>query len=518
MDNDKLEKLIILVLVMLLILCGAVAVWSVEPYIAARFVSAPPRSEVDKTLPREESRLSAAGGQAGPFPSQPAQMDAGGQAEEEDQLTEESRPEEALAEDASHQEKGVLRAGLAEGDPGQYFQAQPLEVPEAVSGRNGYQPVQGSGQQVDGEGRKKLQNELGVGETGDGLAFSDRFYPYYQMLDEKGKHLYRQIYANAQALNPAFCPIEDVSVDELKNVFLAVSNDHPELFWLDTTYACKYDEEKICMEVDLHFNRTAEDLEAAKAEFAGRAQEILAQVQGSDYEKEKQIHQMLLDQVEYRLGAEMDQSAYSALVNGQSVCAGYARAFQYLLQESGVPCYYCTGYAGEGHAWNIVGLDDGFYNVDATWDDVPGGEYNFFNKSDQDYASTHLRRELSVYLPPCNGGQYQNLEQPAGNPALRTPEEAGAAGQAACQNMQEYFADCRRQLLEAGKGNYSFANILDGEALLQEWQECYETEGYRQGYLEEAMAELGAGSCQMELEVEELQGGKYLITHRVALK
>ena len=35
---------------------------------------------------------------------------------------------------------------------------------------------------------------------------------------------------------------------------------------------------------------------------------------------------MLIDKISYNLGAEMNQSAYSALVNGQTVCAGYARA------------------------------------------------------------------------------------------------------------------------------------------------------------------------------------------------
>ena len=102
----------------------------------------------------------------------------------------------------------------------------------------------------------------------------------------------------------------------------------------------------------------------------------------------------------------MNQSAYSALVEGKSVCAGYARAYQYLMQRLGIPCYYCTGFAGEDHAWNIVGLDDGYYNVDVTWDDTPGGEYDYFNKTDEDYADTHVRRDLSVNLPKCEGQRY----------------------------------------------------------------------------------------------------------------
>ncbi len=125
------------------------------------------------------------------------------------------------------------------------------------------------------------------------------------------------------------------------------------------------------------------------------------------------------------MGAEMNQSAYSALVNGQTVCAGYARAFQYILQQLGIPCYYCTGFAGESHAWNIVMLDGEFYNVDTTWDDMGIGTYDYFNKTDKDYADNHIRQELSVYLPPCNGQAYRNLEQNAEDSGLRSLLDVG---------------------------------------------------------------------------------------------
>ena len=53
-----------------------------------------------------------------------------------------------------------------------------------------------------------------------------------------------------------------------------------------------------------------------------------------------------------------------------------------------------------------MGLDDGYYNVDVTWDDTEGGQYDYFNKTDEAYADTHVRRELSVNLPKCEGQRY----------------------------------------------------------------------------------------------------------------
>ena len=285
-----------------------------------------------------------------------------------------------------------------------------IEVPEAVSGKSGYQPITEKSEELpDAEGGE-YTSDLGFGELGDSYTFDPLFYPYYAMLDAKGQHLYRQIFANANAFNGAFVPVEAVPVSEIKNVIMAVYNDHPELFWLNTAFVCKYDKNKICAELELEFNITQEDFPETSTQFYNTVNTMLSQVQNlSDYEKEKRVHDLLIDMITYDKGADMNQSAYSALVEGKSVCAGYARAYQYLMQRLGIPCYYCTGFAGEDHAWNIVALDDGYYNVDVTWDDTPGGEYDYFNKNDQDYADTHVRRDLSVNLPKCEGQKYLNL-------------------------------------------------------------------------------------------------------------
>ena len=282
-----------------------------------------------------------------------------------------------------------------------------VKVPEAVSGKSGYQPITEKSEQLpDAEGGE-YTSILGYGETGDGLAFDAVLYPYYQMLDAKGQHLYRQIFANATVLNEAFVPIEAVPVAELKNVIMAVYNDHPELFWLNTVFTCKYDQNKICAELALEFNLTKEELAEASSEFYNEANAILTRLQNlSPFEKERRLHDILIEKIEYVKGADKNQSAYSALVEGKSVCAGYARAYQYLMQRLGIPCYYCTGYAGQDHAWNIVWLDDGYYNVDVTWDDTEGGEYDYFNKTDEEYADTHVRRDLSVNLPKCEERRY----------------------------------------------------------------------------------------------------------------
>lgn len=303
-----------------------------------------------------------------------------------------------------------------------------MQIPEDVSGRTGFTPVQPEEQQIPDQEVQNLKETLGSGETGEGLSFSAEEYPYYQMLSENQQSVYRQIYANAQNLTEKFAPEKTVSASDVKIAFEAVIGDHPEMFWLETGYSSKYLANGQCVEIDLKYNSTADDLESAKQRFDAAAQNLItgAASLDSNYEKEKYVHDALASAVTYDLTADMNQSAYSALVNGKSVCAGYARAYQYLLQQLGIPCYYCTGYSGGDHAWNIVKLEDGYYNVDVTWDDAAAIRYDYFNKTDADFASTHVRQNLSVYLPACNGTAYRQ-ENTTGAAGTGQPSEAGGA-------------------------------------------------------------------------------------------
>ena len=126
----------------------------------------------------------------------------------------------------------------------------------------------------------------------------------------------------------------------------------------------------------------------------------------TDYEKEKYVYNYLLANVSYNNEALLNQSAYSALVIGESVCAGYARAFQLIMQKLNIPTYYVLGFAKEDHAWNIVKLNGGYYNVDLTWDDT-GGVFKHFNLTDAEMSSTHRRDGISKYLPKCNYESYR---------------------------------------------------------------------------------------------------------------
>lgn len=382
-----------------------------------------------------------------------------------------------------------------------------LEVPKDMAGIYGYIPMAGR----EDLAQQEPGNEEAYGETGENLDFDTTIYPYYGMLSDGLQRVYRQVYANAVALNETFVPLENLSAVQMQNVMEAVYNDHPELFWLDTAFSCKYYRNGICKELTLKFNWTAEQLEDCQREFTDAVNDIVygAINYTEDFEKERYVHDALLGRIKYNLAADIGQSAYSALVGRETVCAGYSRAYQYILQKLGIPCYYCTGYAGENHAWNIVKLGNAYYNVDVTWDDVEPNSYDYFNQTDKVFSKDHVRTGLSVYLPACKGTKYQKQtegrkpntwQNSSGNQTDQSgktyyPESdwgdgVGYDGQL-LTSLQDYYDNCKSQLSKGGMGTVIFYNVVDSETL-EEILAAYNSGDYKKGYLSEVLRNMNA--------------------------
>lgn len=101
------------------------------------------------------------------------------------------------------------------------------------------------------------------------------------------------------------------------------------------------------------------------------------------------IHNYLIDKIEYDVKAKNGFDIRGALIDGKAVCEGYARTFKYLCDTYEIPCILVTGEAQstlysstERHMWNCVKLDGEWYIVDVTWDDgyhlEPSAKYSFF--------------------------------------------------------------------------------------------------------------------------------------------
>ena len=155
---------------------------------------------------------------------------------------------------------------------------------------------------------------------------------------------------------------------------------------------------------------------------------------GSDYQKAKLAHDYLIERADYYEGIyEADErgddpgiyrEAYSALITGETVCQGYANAFEILMKIMGVESAYMSGVAkGEssdgsegGHAWNAVKTEAGWMQVDVTWDDMGGSKksYMYFGLRDIDMRAS--RKWIQAAYSPAENianlyyttGAYQN--------------------------------------------------------------------------------------------------------------
>lgn len=102
------------------------------------------------------------------------------------------------------------------------------------------------------------------------------------------------------------------------------------------------------------------------------------------YEILKDIHDYLCENVIYVLNGEYAHEPYGALVEGEAVCEGYAKAFKLLCDKYDIPCALIIGEGitdsgSEPHMWNYVQMQDGkWYGVDVTWDDQSIIYYDFF--------------------------------------------------------------------------------------------------------------------------------------------
>lgn len=144
-------------------------------------------------------------------------------------------------------------------------------------------------------------------------------------------------------------------------------------------------------------------------------EEVARQLEGySDYEKIREVHNWMVDNIEYDVDLEADEpySISGALTEGKAVCEGYARGFKYIMDELNIPCVLVSGTgtnsAGEteSHAWNYVQLNGNWYAVDVTWDDpivIGNGylseeaKYTHFLKGSNTFFDSHT---ADGYLSP----------------------------------------------------------------------------------------------------------------------
>lgn len=281
-------------------------------------------------------------------------------------------------------------------------------------------------------------DDLNLGETNiEQVDYSnvqvdtDRYF--YNQLEETSKTIYKALEQNKEKMKSGTYKVEfgnsfsnvlnaqggsDKLGDYYQSAIEAFIYDNAELFYLSpnkmylkiTQYSNnKYD---VWIDNDTQANYLVDEfsskaqVDSCIAQMESVRNNILSRRTGNTIDDIKMIHDYLVDNISYdtTLSKQNIYDAYGALVRGEAVCEGYARAFKYLMNEIGVPCVLVMGNGTnsqgqtENHAWNYIQINGKWYAVDTTWDDpviVGGGtlsremKYKYYLKGSNSMSSNH---------------------------------------------------------------------------------------------------------------------------------
>ena len=259
----------------------------------------------------------------------------------------------------------------------------------------------------------------------------------FEQLDDTAKAIYIKLYQNKENLKTGTYKIEfgnafqtllvqEKGDEELRKQYQsaieALVYENPDIFYIDVT-KMYINIEKITKITGVRYNvfidngneisyfadgfYTKEDVEEYEEQIEQIKNKIMSNIQDkNDYQKIKIIHDYLIDTIQYESNLTKNHiyDIYGAMVNKRCVCEGYAKAFQYLMNEIGIENTIIIGTGTnsrgetENHAWNYVKLDGNWYAIDVTWDDpiITGGgsltnkaRYEYFLKGSNTMNANH---------------------------------------------------------------------------------------------------------------------------------
>lgn len=189
----------------------------------------------------------------------------------------------------------------------------------------------------------------------------------------------------------------------------------------------------ICIAYVLHFKQNEEEIYNRQFEVDENIvnsiinQYITADM--SDYEKVKTIHNYITSttiydskNLENNSIPDIDYTAKGVLEYHTAVCRGYAEAFKLLMNRLNIECEIITGYSNNiSHAWNIVKIDEEWYEIDCTYDDPVNLEgspnntakYNYFLVTTEQMNIDHTPDSDH---PVCTSEKYMYQEKESGIP------------------------------------------------------------------------------------------------------
>lgn len=208
----------------------------------------------------------------------------------------------------------------------------------------------------------------------------------YRHMDKDDKKTYDTIYNAILGFRPAVFIGHFDDAEDAFAIFRIILSEHPELFWCSGQ--CSLGSNGF-----LYINYVYSKNEAIEKKklIEKKADEVLAGLDDDEYTKALACYEYVVlntaydyDNIDRIIEIPSDSTIEGVFLNNTAVCAGYAKAYQYLLHRAGLNALYIMGVGSnssgsENHAWIVQQIDGKYYYSDPTWDDTKNDELVFHN-------------------------------------------------------------------------------------------------------------------------------------------
>lgn len=191
--------------------------------------------------------------------------------------------------------------------------------------------------------------------------------------------------------------------DDVRYAIRWVMRDNPDIFWFVHQY--QYDSDTSLVSFSYQFSSKKVELlkksinEVVEKDFQLDYVRSLNQIEQVAY-----VYKWLLNYCNYNINSAFNQNIDSVFVRRNSVCTGYSKAALYLFKLLGIESRLVFGKLNNDvengrHCWNLVKIDDIYYNLDISLGDAKFDE-SLFCVSTDEIAKTRTIEDVEI-LPKC---------------------------------------------------------------------------------------------------------------------
>lgn len=215
---------------------------------------------------------------------------------------------------------------------------------------------------------------------------------------------------------------QDIDPERIFELVGLVLSEHPEIFW--SKGDCTFSQSG---RLTFEYPYSKSHISEIQSQIESRVSTIMSQIDtsASDYEKALKIFDYITLNTSYardELENVEDNVKISTIegvfIDKSAVCLGYAKAYQYLLNEAGIDSITVCGNArtpdgNSGHAWNAIVIDGEICLSDATWGDGYDNtdrdeyvSYTYFLMNSAEIELTHTPDPLYECIKSTAKGNY----------------------------------------------------------------------------------------------------------------